>query len=453
MRQPRRSTSTSSFGVSRREGHDASAFYARFQSPELSHDTTLADPADLVEVVDRLHVGDSRQMAEVPDSSVALVVTSPPYFAGKAYEQALGEGHIPATYLDYLAMLRDVFAECVRVLEPGGRIAVNVANLGRRPYRSLSADVIGILQDDLRLLLRGEVIWQKQRGASGNCAWGSFRSPANPVLRDTTERLVIASKGRFDRAVDARERAQRHLPSAATITADEFIEATLDVWELPAESATRVGHPAPFPVALIERCLHLYTYEGDLVLDPFMGSGTTAVAAVRTGRRFVGYDADPAYVALSERRVAEERARLGRQPRPAVDPRTLKERTAALLAAAGFDQVAWRAKVGRGVEVAGRATDAAGRSVLFELAGGVTSFRSGLQRSDVLWRTIGKAAVVRAIAPASEFVVFTAELPSPASGGAALASVTGVGQPVAGVVDVTAADALERLRACLCDQP
>ena len=115
-------------------------------------------------------------MDEVEDASVALVVTSPPYFAGKEYEEALGEGHVPASYLDYLGMLTDVFAECVRTLEPGGRIAVNVANLGRKPYRSLSADVISILQDDLGLLLRGEVIWLKARGASGSCAWGSFRA-------------------------------------------------------------------------------------------------------------------------------------------------------------------------------------------------------------------------------------------------------------------------------------
>ena len=131
--------------------------------------------------LDKLIVGDARHMDEVPDSSVALVVTSPPYFAGKEYEESLGEQGVPATYLEYLDLLREVFAECVRKLEPGGRIAVNVANLGRRPYRSLSADVIGILQDDLRLLLRGEIIWLKQRGSSGSCAWGSFQRPGNPV--------------------------------------------------------------------------------------------------------------------------------------------------------------------------------------------------------------------------------------------------------------------------------
>ncbi|MEY4339040.1 MAG: hypothetical protein RLZ14_890, partial [Actinomycetota bacterium] len=148
-------TRTSAFGVGRREGHDSSAFYDRFQAPEVTDDETVATPA----FVDRIVVGDARDMREVADNSVALVVTSPPYFAGKAYEEALGEGHIPANYVEYLQMLTDVFRECARVLQPGGRIAVNVANLGRRPYRSLAADVTGILQDELRLLLRGEVVW------------------------------------------------------------------------------------------------------------------------------------------------------------------------------------------------------------------------------------------------------------------------------------------------------
>ncbi len=174
----RRPTSTSDFGVGRREGHDSSDFYARFSPPELSDDDTIpADPS--VRAVDRIVHGSSADMSAVADGSVALVVTSPPYFAGKAYETELDADHVPATYLEYLQMLRDVFAECARTLEPGGRIAVNVANLGRRPYRNLAADVTAILQDDLRLLLRGEVVWVKQRGASGSCAWG--RSSGRPT--------------------------------------------------------------------------------------------------------------------------------------------------------------------------------------------------------------------------------------------------------------------------------
>lgn len=299
----RRPTSTSNFGAGRRESHDASAFYERFSAPTISDDAHVASYTD----VDRIIVGDARAMGEIPDACVALVVTSPPYFAGKAYEEEMGQGHIPADYVAYLEMLRDVVAECARVLEPGGRIAVNVANLGRKPYRSLAADVTAILQDDLGLLLRGEVVWVKGKGATGSTAWGSFQSAANPVLRDLSERLVIASKGRFDRAVGRPERAKRDLPHVNTITKEEFMAATLDVWHIAPESAKRVGHPAPFPVDLPGRCIRLFTYVDDVVLDPFMGSGTTAVAAVQNGRHFLGVETDPSYVALAEQRIAAAR--------------------------------------------------------------------------------------------------------------------------------------------------
>ncbi len=252
----RRSTSTSAFGVSKRESHDASAFYRRFTPPLISTDSSVSPHR----TPDKLIVGDARRMDEVPDATVALVVTSPPYFAGKEYEQSLGKHAVPATYLEYLDLLRAVFAECVRTLEPGGRIAVNVANLGRRPYRSLSADVLGILQDDLRLLLRAEIIWIKQRGSSGSCAWGSFQRAGNPVLRDLTERVIVASKGRLDRAVSVKDRVRDGLPSESSMTREDFMENTVDVWEIPAESATRVGHPAPFPVELpaaLDRSVHV----------------------------------------------------------------------------------------------------------------------------------------------------------------------------------------------------
>lgn len=298
-------TATASFGSGRRESHDSSRFYSRFQAPALSSDQEVRRPS----AVDRIFTGDARSIAEtqVADKSVALMITSPPYFAGKEYEADLGTGHVPASYLDYLEMLRDTFAVCLQKLEPGGRMAVNVANLGRKPYRSLSADVIAILQGDLGMLLRGEIIWRKAQGAGGSCAWGSYRSPANPVLRDLTERVVVASKGRFDRALNRATRGQRGLPHQPTMTTEDFLGATVDVWEIPAESATRVGHPAPFPIELPRRLIELYTYRDDLVLDPFLGSGTTAVAAVRTGRHYVGFDTDAGYVRLARRRLAAER--------------------------------------------------------------------------------------------------------------------------------------------------
>ncbi len=298
----RRATATSGFGSGKRESHDASAFYERFAPPLLSDDERV----EPFSVKDRLFVGDAREMTsrQVADRSVALVVTSPPYFAGKEYETDMGSGHIPSTYVEYLEMLHDVFAVCLRKLEPGGRVAINVANLGRRPYRSLSADVMSILQDDLGMLLRGEVIWQKAKGAGGSCAWGSYRSPQNPVLRDVTERVIIASKGRFDRAVKRAQRESAGLPHEATIETGEFLDATIDVWDIPSERATKVGHPAPFPVALPKRLIELYTYKGDLVLDPFVGSGTTAVAAAESGRHYVGFDTESAYIELAESRLS-----------------------------------------------------------------------------------------------------------------------------------------------------
>jgi site-specific DNA-methyltransferase (adenine-specific) len=397
--------------VGKRESHDSTEFYGRFVAPEVTTDDAVS-PVDLGrDGRGLLLCGDARHMSELKDGSVALVVTSPPYFAGKEYEADLSRGDVPASYLEYLALLRDVFAECARVLEPGGRIAVNVANLGRRPYRSLSADVIGMLQDELGLLLRGEIVWVKAEGASGSCAWGSFASPANPVLRDVSERIVVASRGRFDRARAAARRRAEGLPADATITNDEFLEATLDVWRIPPESARRVGHPAPFPVELPRRLIELYTYRGDVVLDPFLGSGSTAVAAVRSGRRYAGYDTDPHYVELARRRLAaaaadaraDAGAEAGTADRDSRDAAARREgASAAAIAAAALETAGfrlagrkWRVR-SAGLAVDLVATDADGRPWYFDVAGGFTSGRRGLEHSDAVWRVLGRASVLAA---------------------------------------------------------
>jgi site-specific DNA-methyltransferase (adenine-specific) len=279
-------TSTRSFGTSRREGHDASAFYGRGLAPAaFSTDDTLADVPR--RNLDRIYHHSSVTMAELPDNSVALMVTSPPYHAGKDFDS-------DTTYPEFLDLLGAVFAEVHRVLEPGGRAAVNVANLGRKPYLPLSHDV-GRLMAGLGFHMRGEVIWQKARGMASSCAFGTFASARNPVLRDVHEYVLIFSKGRMDRV----------RRGVSTISSKEFLAATLSVWEIPAESARRIGHPAPFPVALPRRLLELYTFAGDVVLDPFCGSGATAVAAIEAGRRFVGYDTNATYVALARRRARE----------------------------------------------------------------------------------------------------------------------------------------------------
>jgi len=238
------------------------------------------------DIVDRVFGHSCEEMHELPDNSVALMVTSPPYNVGKDYDEDL-------TLDEYLSFLRKVLAETYRVLLPGGRMAFNVANLGRKPYLALNAHVAA-LATELGFLMRGEIIWVKAKGASGSCAWGSWLSATNPTLRDLHEYVLIFSKLRFDRPRKGR----------STISRDEFMAATTSVWQIPPESARRVGHPAPFPVALVERLIRLYTFEGDTVLDPFMGSGTTALAAIQCQRRFVGYEIDPHYISICMDRLS-----------------------------------------------------------------------------------------------------------------------------------------------------
>lgn len=464
----RRPTATARFGSSRRESHDASAFYERFVAPELSNDTTVVRPKKL----DAIYRHDARDMRAVEANSVALVVTSPPYFAGKEYEESLGQNGVPGTYFEYLALLRGVFEECKRVLEPGGRIAVNVANLGRRPYRSLAGDVTDILQD-LGLLLRGEVVWWKGRAAGGSCAWGTFQRPSNPVLRDVTERIVIASKGRFDRALKPEERLALELPSTATISRDEFLEATTDLWEIPPESATRVGHPAPFPVELPKRLIELYTYEDDVVLDPFMGSGTTAVAALRTERHYIGFDTDQSYVDRANERIAEEIARLRRraslptvpfrvqlpavpsadesedfQARAVREGRQAKDLAGILLEGCGFVEIRPDVKIpGLGTEVNFLATDQAGHEWAFDVSGAFTSSRAGLKRTDTLWKALGKAAVLHEGRGDLPLVLLTTDAPARGSAGyTALNALKGPGRPVFDLVELLNTRDQERLR-------
>jgi site-specific DNA-methyltransferase (adenine-specific) len=261
-----------------------------------------------------------------------------------------------------------------------------------------------------------------------------------------TERIVIASKGRLDRAHPQRARARDGLPSVATIPADEFMEATLDVWELPTESASRVGHPAPFPIELPRRVIELHTYEGDLVLDPFMGSGTTALAALETGRHYVGYDMDADYVALAESRLAARRLELATDPPDPLPRDRVIDVAKALLAECGMTDVDEKVRPLHGVPIALAARDAAGRRVLFDIAGGFTTGPRGLRKSELLWRTLGRAATLAAADRTTPLVVLTTELPPKASANAKALRLA-VGDTIAGVVDLSARDAAAQLAA------
>ena len=248
------------------------------------------------EFVDRIFCKSSEKMEELPEDSVHLMVTSPPYNVGKEYDRDM-------TLVEYRQFLKRVWAEVRRVLVPGGRCCINVANLGRRPYIPLHAFVVEDMME-LGFLMRGEVIWAKGSSSSASTAWGSWLSAANPTLRDTHEYIMIFSKASFSREGEGRK---------STISRDEFLEFTKSVWRFDAEPARKVGHPAPFPVELPYRCMQLYTFAGDVVLDPFVGSGQTAIAAVRAGRHYVGYEIDREYVELSEKRVGEATERLSRR--------------------------------------------------------------------------------------------------------------------------------------------
>ncbi|MEM3829582.1 MAG: site-specific DNA-methyltransferase [Conexivisphaerales archaeon] len=290
--QKKNGSKTSPFGSPSRVNHDSSKFYSgRLYEglPREKEDIDFRENRIPEDSLDKIFCKSAENMAELPDNSVHLMVTSPPYNVGKLYDKEL-------TLDEYRNFLLNVWKETQRVLVAGGRVCINVANLGRKPYIPLHAFII---QDMLKLgfLMRGEIIWNKGATASSSIAWGTYLSAKNPVLRDSHEYILVFSKETFTRGI------KENLKS--TITKNEFIEYTKSVWSFNAESATRIGHPAPFPVELPSRCIKLYTFEGENVLDPFMGSGTTAVAALLLKRRFVGYEIDPNYIKLAERRINE----------------------------------------------------------------------------------------------------------------------------------------------------
>lgn len=288
-KQGPKQTKTSSFGSPGRTSHDSSAFY----NSQLYVDQLKGEPVPYRENLvaaqhlDKIICRSSEEMYELADNSVHLMVTSPPYNVGKEYDQDLSLSQ----YLDFLVT---VWREVKRVLVPGGRCCVNIANLGRKPYIPLHSFIIqGML--DLGFLMRGEIIWDKGASASASTAWGSWRSASNPTLRDVHEYILVFSNGTF--------RRQNPANRQASITRDDFLELTRSVWTFPAESARKIGHPAPFPIELPRRVIELYTFEGEIVLDPFMGSGQTALATIQTERHFVGYEIDESYVALANQRI------------------------------------------------------------------------------------------------------------------------------------------------------
>jgi len=292
----KKGSKTSKFGTTSRVSHDSSDYYNSKLYSELSGaengngSKPVPDNPFPAEYENKIIQGTSENMQGIPDNSLHLMVTSPPYNVSKEYDEDL-------SLQEYLQMLGNVFTETYRVLVHGGRACVNVANLGRKPYIPLS-DYISHMMIDIGFKMRGEIIWAKGAGAGVSMAWGSWQSASNPVLRDTHEYILVFSKGTFERKKGNREN---------TITKEQFMEWTKSVWTMNPESARKVKHPAPFPVELPYRLTQLYTFKGDVVLDPFVGSGSTAIAALKSERKFIGYDIDPEYVKIAEKRIAPYR--------------------------------------------------------------------------------------------------------------------------------------------------
>ena len=288
--QRKNGTKTSSFGTPGRINHDSSKFYNSKLYQGLNQEKKniryIENPIE-EKNINKIFCKSSESMDELPDNSVHLMVTSPPYNVGKDYDDNL-------SLEEYRELLKRVFKETYRVLVPGGRACINIANLGRKPYIPLHSFIIADMLE-IGFLMRGEIIWDKGSSASPSTAWGTWLKANNPVLRDVHEYILIFSKETFTRKNPTKRKS--------TITKEEFLEFTKSVWHFSAERASKVGHPAPFPVELPYRLIQLYTFEGDVVLDPFVGAGTTCIAALQTKRKYVAYDIDEKYCKLAERRI------------------------------------------------------------------------------------------------------------------------------------------------------
>ncbi|MCA6080257.1 MAG: site-specific DNA-methyltransferase [Endomicrobium sp.] len=293
MKNKKNGTQTSTFGTSGRINHNSEKFYNSKLYKELQQTKSISDKTNEFpqKYLNKIILGSCTDMKEIPDNSVHLMITSPPYNVSKEYDKDL-------SLTEYLNLLKETFSETYRVLVNGGRACINIANLGRKPYIPLS-DYVSQIMNGIGFNMRGEIIWNKKSSASPSTAWGSWKSAANPILRDIHEYILIFSKGNYKR-----ERAKEELSiKQNTITKEEFMMWTKSIWTMNAESAKRVGHPAPFPIELPYRLIKLYSFTNDVVLDPFMGSGTTALASIRTNRNFAGYDVNQEYINLANKRI------------------------------------------------------------------------------------------------------------------------------------------------------
>lgn len=283
-------TSTKSFGSSKKETHDSSYFYDSklFNTQKIVQQKSIIQNEISKEVLNKVHNKDSKNIDFIPDDSIHLIITSPPYNNSKEYDEDL-------SLEEYLKLINDVMVEAHRILIRGGRICINIANIGRKPYIPLSTYIDQIMIK-IGFLPRGQIIWDKSASAGPSTAWGSWQSASNPILRDIHEYILVYSKGEFGRKNSRSNKDD-------SISKDAFLENTKSIWKFPTASARKVGHPTPFPIELPKRLIELYSFENDIILDPFAGSGTTAIAAKTTNRNYIMIDINSDYCKLATERI------------------------------------------------------------------------------------------------------------------------------------------------------
>lgn len=254
-------------------------------------------PPEILPYVNKIICGDAaRVLSGMPGNSVDMIITSPPYNFGHAYAQ--DDRDDTREWNDYFRKLDTVFGECFRILRPGGRIAVNIQPLFSDYVPT--HHIISRLLQRLGLLWKAEILWEKNNYNAKYTAWGSWKSPSMPYLKYTWEFIEV-----FDKQTHKKTGRREDID----ITSTEFKEWVIGKWTFPPETRMKDhGHPAMFPEELPRRLMKLFSYRGDLILDPFNGAGTTTLVASRLGRRFIGVDCSCAYCtrALSRILLADE---------------------------------------------------------------------------------------------------------------------------------------------------
>jgi site-specific DNA-methyltransferase (adenine-specific) len=272
---------------------------------------TRAWPAPFDATKHELRLGDARNLSWIPDNSVHLVVTSPPYWTLKKYETRKGQMGEIAEYEAFLAELDKVWAHCARVLVEGGRICCVVGDVciprrrdGRHRIMPLHADIQARARShDLDCLT--PILWHKIANgvteATGNGA-GFYGKPYQPgaVVKNDVEYILFMRKPGEYRTTSMLQKA------LSMLNKDEMQSWFRSFWTDLKGASTRDGHPAPYPVELAERLIRMFSFAGDTILDPFLGAGSTSVAALRSGRNSIGNEIEPKYLQLARTRVTAE---------------------------------------------------------------------------------------------------------------------------------------------------